>query len=456
MGRVWIRNLKINLQQIDDRRLCPIQSIRMSYTYSITDIINNFPDVFVEKVGCVPNFKLTLQLRKEAKPKFFKEREVPFALRDRVEKELNDLESAGIISKVERSDWGSPLVIIPKSDGSVRLCVDYKIGVNPLLVSSNYPIRRIDEILNNLKGAKYFRRLDLYKAYLHLRVDKESSDIQTISTHRGTYKINRLSFGIKTAPSEFNRIIDQILSGLKNTMSYFDDIIVYGSTEAECKYNLNECLQAIYTMPRPSTADDVRRFLGLITYYARFIPKMSSITYPLRQLLQKNRKFHWSSNCEAAFLKLKNIITSDQVLMPFDPELPVLVACDASPTGISGVLSHIVGGKEHPVAFASRSLTSGEQNYSQLDREALAIIFTINHFFMYLYGRKFKLLTDNRPLTRIFHQHNKLPPMASARLLRYAEFLSNFVQKWIGKHKCRLPLTSDTNIGKTINRSNNK
>lgn len=249
---------------------------------------------------------------------------------------------------------------------------------------------------------------------------------------------------------------------------------MYGGTETECKYNLTECLrrlkdhdlhlnlkkcsflqtqieylghviqhnkiskspakiQAINTMPRPSTADDVRRFLGMITYYARFIPEMSSITYPLRQLLQKNRTFYWSSNCEAAFLKLKNIITSDLVLMPFDPELPVIVACDASPTGIAGVLSHIIDGKERPVAFASRSLTSAEQNYSQLDREALAIIFTINHFFMYLYGRKFKLMTDNRPLTRIFHQHNKLPPMTSARLLRYAEFLSNFEYEIIYK-----------------------
>lgn len=153
------------------------------------------------------------------------------------------MEHAGIISKVERSDWGSPLVIIPKSDGGVRLCVDYKVGVNPKLVSANYPIRRVDEILNKLKGARYFCRLDLFKAYLHIKVDKESSQIQTISTHRGTYLVNRLSFGIKTAPSEFNRIMEQILSGLRNAMSYFDDIIVYGATDGECKYNLHECLQ---------------------------------------------------------------------------------------------------------------------------------------------------------------------------------------------------------------------
>jgi len=151
-------------------------------------------------------------LRENAKPVFHKEREVPHALREKVEKEFNYLEIAGIISKVNLSDWGSPLVIIPKSDGGVRLRVDYKVGVNQRLILANYLIRRFDEILNSLQDSRYFCRLDLFKTYLHLQVDKESSEIRTISTHRGTYRMNRLSFGIKTAPSEFNRIIDQILS----------------------------------------------------------------------------------------------------------------------------------------------------------------------------------------------------------------------------------------------------
>ena len=245
MGRVWIRHLKINLQQVDKQHIHNINTVEIYKLDSISDIFNEFNDVFTEKIGCVNNYEVTLQLRQGSKPVFYKEREVPYALRERVEKELNELESAGIISKCERSDWGSPLVIIPKPDGGIRLCVDYKPGVNPQLVSSNYPIRRIDDILNNLKGSKYFCRLDLYKAYLHLRVNPESSEIQTMSTHKGTYRVNRLSFGIKTAPSEFNRIIEQILSGLDKTMSYFDDIIIHGSTEAECKRNLILCLKRL-------------------------------------------------------------------------------------------------------------------------------------------------------------------------------------------------------------------
>lgn len=112
------------------------------------------------------------------------------------------------------------------------------------------------------------------------------------------------------------------------------------------------------------------------------------------------------------------------MLIPYDSELPLLLACDASPTGIAGVLSHIIKGVERPISFASRSLTSAEMNYSQLDREALAIIFAVDKFFMYLYGRKFKLVTDNRPLTRIFYA--KVPAMTAGRLLRYASFLSTF------------------------------
>lgn len=467
LGRIWIRRLEINLNEIDRQHSTDTSTHSIKNVNEIENIIAEYPDVFEEKIGCVQNYKVTLKLRSNATPVFHREREIPYAIFDRVEKELNTLETAGIITKAETSDWGSPLVVIPKTDGGVRLCVDYKIGVNERLISSHYPIRKIDDILNSLRNSRYFCRLDLFKAYLHIPVDEKSSEIQTISTHRGTYRMNRLSFGIKTAPSEFNRIIDQILRDIPKTESYFDDIIIHGETREECKANLTACLNqlrkydlhlnrrkcslfqerieflghiiefnkilkspvkvaAITDMPSPKSNDGVRRFLGLVTYYARFIPNASTITAPLRELLKKNAQFKWTAQCEAAFLKLKEEIASDRVLMPFNPELPVQLACDASPTGIAGILSHIVDDQERPIAFASRSLTQAEQNYSQLDREALAIVFAVDHFFQYLFARPFKLITDNQPLVRIFHQNAKLPRMTSARLQRYAAFLSGF------------------------------
>ncbi|XP_018360496.1 PREDICTED: uncharacterized protein K02A2.6-like [Trachymyrmex cornetzi] len=151
--------------------------------------------------------KCSLQLRHNSKPVFIKPREIPYAIRKDVELELEELQRDEIITPIEKSDWGSPLVPVPKPDGKIRLCVDYKVAVNPQLMESHYPIPRIEELLQNIKESNYYCKLDLYKAYLHVEVDEESSQIQTISTHKGTYRMNRLSFGIKTAPGEFNRIL---------------------------------------------------------------------------------------------------------------------------------------------------------------------------------------------------------------------------------------------------------
>ncbi|XP_075154322.1 uncharacterized protein K02A2.6 isoform X1 [Haematobia irritans] len=476
LGRVWIRHLNINLNDIDLERSGNGNGKYM--VNSIDKIMEKFSDIFEERVGCIPDAVCSLKLQEGAKPVFVRERQVPFALREKVEAELDSLERDGIITKVNTCNWGSPLVVIPKPDGNVRLCVDYKVAVNPQLVSAHYPIKRIDEIFNNLKNSKYFCKLDLYKAYLHVQVDDESKVIQAISTHRGVYRMNRLSFGIKTAPSEFNRILDQILQGLGGTISYFDDIIIHGESLEQCENRLVKCLErlkannlhvnknkceyfktklkylgyivsynkiskcpnkvkAIVELPKPQNVNELRRFLGMVTYYSKFIPDASTITTPLRKLLEEGRKFNWTPQCENAFTKVKEEIVADRVLVPYNESLPLTLACDASPTGIAAVLSHIVNGEERPIAFISRSLTKAEQNYSQLDREALAIIFGVDKFFNYLHGREFTLITDNRPLSRIFHQHAKTPAMTSSRLLRYASFLQNFNYKVVhrrGEH----------------------
>lgn len=504
LGRSWIRKLHINLNDIDsDQPGTTINSIEGKEL--LENIEKEFPEIFKERIGCIPKFEINLKLRDEAKPIFFKEREIPYALKAKVEEELNSLETAGIISKTDTSDWGSPLVVIPKEDGGVRLCVDYKVGVNERLIDAHYPIRKIEEVLNSLHNSKYFCRLDLYKAYLHIPVDATSSEIQTITTHRGTYRMNRLSFGIKTAPAEFNRIMDQMLRNIPKTEVYFDDIIVHGETKEECERNLRLCLgqlckfdlhlnkrkcsffqqqievlghvvehnriikspskiRAIEELPRPQSVEDVRTLLGMTTYYARFIPRASTITAPLRSLLVKNAKFHWSTKCEEALLELKKEILSDRVLVPYNPQEPVQLACDASPVGIGAVFSHIIDGQERPIAFASRALTAAERNYSQLDREALAIVYAVDHLFQYLFGRRFTLITDNQPLARIFHEKAKIPQMTFARLQRYAAFLSGFDYVVVckkgsdnGNADClsRAPITStmgaESHINKEVN-----
>ncbi|KAL1447951.1 hypothetical protein WDU94_000597 [Cyamophila willieti] len=274
---------------------------------TVEDYEKLFPSVFEQRVGKIPGVKCSLQLRENARPVFVKARSIPHAIKEEVEKELAQLEKDGIITPVDKSDWGSPVVPVPKPDGSVRLCYDYKVAVNSQLTDALFPkFPRIDELINKLRHSS------------------------------------------------------------------------------------------------------------------------STITAPIRKLLSSNSKFFWSTECEAAFIKLKNLIASDQTLVPYDPQLPVTVACDASPVGIGAVMSHIIDGVEKPIAFVSRSLSPAEVNYSQIDREALAIVFALDKFHIYLYGRKFTLLTDNKPLSRIFDQNSNLPAMTASRLLRYASYLSSF------------------------------
>lgn len=465
LGRTWIRNLKINLHEIKQIERCTTtQEIKTT----IDNIKTKYASMFAPEVGKVSGFKCSLRLKENAQPIFLKSRPVPHALKILVEEELDKLECQDIIEKVDQSEWGTPIVVIPKPNGSIRICADYKQTVNKQLHDGRYPIPRIEDIFNNLRNGKYFCTLDIHKAYLHVPVDDESAKIQAITTHKGTYLAKRLFFGIKTAPNEFHKFIDQVVQDLEGTIAYFDDIIIQGKSFEECKLrliktldklqtydlhvNVEKCkffekqvqylghiishegiqktpdkVKAIKEAPRPTDVDGVRQFLGMVQYYSKFIKDASSLLFPLNKLLRKDVKFRWTPECETSFLHIKSVLSSDTVLTPFNPDLPVLLATDASPFGISAILSHrMPNNDERPIMFASRSLTTAERNYSQLDREATAVNWGFKKFFDYIYGRKFTLLVDNKPLMAILHPDKRLPLLSSTRMLRYAQFLSGF------------------------------
>ena len=182
-----------------------------------------------------------------------------------------------------------------------------------------------------------------------------------------------------------------------------------------------EKVEAVLNAPRPNDVVEVRSFLGLINYYHRFLPNLSTVVHPLTQLFEKNQQ------CEIAFHKVKEMITTEQVLTHYNPSLPLRLACDASPVGIGAVLSHVMhDGTERPKAFASRTLTQTEQKYAQIDKEALSIIWGIKKFHVYLFGHSFTLYTDHQPLTLIFHLRKSIPVVTAARLQRYALFLAGY------------------------------
>ena len=185
-------------------------------------------DLFAEELGTMEPFRVTLQVKKDAKPRFYKARSVPFATKEAIEAELDHLESCGILEKVDYSLWAAPIVAVPKKDGKIRICGDYKVTVNQSLEVDQYPLPKPDELFASLAGGQKFTKLDLSQAYQQLLLDAESRQYVTINTHRGLYQYTRLPFGIASAPAIFQKTMDTILQGLPNVFCYIDDILVTG------------------------------------------------------------------------------------------------------------------------------------------------------------------------------------------------------------------------------------
>lgn len=186
-------------------------------------------------------------------------------------------------------------------------------------------------------------------------------------------------------------------------------------------------VSAILNAPRPTTAAEVKAYAGLINYYGRFFPNLASVLSPFYQLLKKDGKFKWTTECEKAYITVKKVIASDNVLTHYNPKLPIKLICDASQNGIGAAIFHVMpNGEELPIAFASKTLSPSQQNYSTIDREALAIYFGVNKYEHYLLGRPFIIQSDHKPLITIFGEKKGIPAMAASRLQRWAIYLSNF------------------------------
>ncbi|MFH4976831.1 hypothetical protein AB6A40_003540 [Gnathostoma spinigerum] len=432
------------------------------------DIANHYPAIFQPSLGHCFRAKATLKLRPDARPVFRPKRPVPYATLPALEKELDRLEENGIISKVNYSAWAAPIVVVKKANGSLRICADFSTGLNEALELHQYPLPLPEDIFATLNGGKVFSRIDLTDAYLQVEVDDTSKELLVINTHRGLYRYNRLPFGVKSAPGIFQQIMDTMLSGLQGAVAYLDDVIVMGRTEEEHRRNLDavfrriedygfhikaeKCsffrqsikylgfiidkdgrrpdpakVEAIQRMPAPTDIASLRSFLGLINYYGAFIKEMREIRAPLDALLKKDAKFFWSSQCQSAFDRAKSVLSSDLLLTHFDPSLDIIVAADASNQGIGAVILHrFPDGAQKAIVHSSRSLTAAEKNYSQIEKEALALVFAVRKFHRMIHGRKFTLLTDHQPLVAVFGSKKGIPVYTANRLQRWATMLLGY------------------------------
>ena len=475
MGRDWLGSLKLDWPSIfpEAKEVRQLESQKSE----VEKLIKQFPTVFTEKLGCLKDFKVHIPIPTGTTPRFFKARPVSYALRERVDQELEKLQSQGIWEQVEYSRWATPIVTVKKDaadpSSDLRVCGDYKQTVNQVAPLDNYPIPTVDEHLASFKGCVTFSKIDLKQAYQQLELDDETKELLTVNTHRGLFKPSRLQFGVHSATGIFQREMDRRLKHLPRVKARVDDIAIGGLDEADhfnmlyqvcevlkkagltvrwekCQLFREEIefcghvlsakgirpmlsnLEAVKKAPVPTNVSELKAFLGMVNYYRNFIPNASTIMEPLHQLLRKEAKWEWSKAQEEAFRGLKEALCSATVLTHYDQNKPIIVHCDASPYGIGAVLSHrLSDGTEHPVAFCSRSLTKAERNYAHIEKEGLSLVFAIKKFHQYLYGLKFELVTDHKPLLGLFSETKALPSRAAERIMRWALLLAGYDYKLI-------------------------
>ncbi|KAK6192673.1 hypothetical protein SNE40_004107 [Patella caerulea] len=419
--------------------------------------------------GKLKDFQLTIPINREETPVISSLRRVPYHLRDRLEKKLDELENLDIIEKVDSpSAWVSPVVVVPKGQNDIRLCVDMRLP-NKAVQSIRHPIPTIDEVLQDMNQSNIFSRLDIKWAYHQIELAPESREITTFITHKGLYRYKRLMFGISCAPEMYQKVLQQILQSCEGTENIMVDIIVHAKSDEEHDRRLKKVLDVIrskgmtlnpekclFKLPKlkfmghvlsakglapadvkvkaitetrePTTASEVRSFLGLVNYTGRFIENLATISEPLRRLTRKEEKFVWGTEQRDAFNELKERMKKAETLAYFDKTAKTLVIADASPVGLGAVLVQKQNGENRVISYASKSLSDVERRYSQTEKEALGLVWACERFHPYIYGTDFELLTDHKPLEFIYSTKSK----PSARIERWVLRMQPY--KYIVKH----------------------
>jgi hypothetical protein len=357
-----------------------------------------------------------------------------------VKKEIEAMKSKGIIQE-SSSPWASPIVLVPKNNGKLRMCIDYR-KLNKATKKDSYPLPVIDEVLAMLGKAKWFSSIDLASGYWQIKVKEEDREKTAFITKYGIYEFTVMPFGLCNAPATFQRLMDKVLRPYigRIALVYLDDIVVFSDTfeqhlkdlatifetlkQAELKLNREKChffLQSIKFLghviskdgvqpdedkiikvknfPEPKNLRQLRGFLGLASYYRKFIKNFSKIAKPLNQLLKKEERYEWKDAQQEAFETLKECLVTAPILQYPDFDKTFYLYTDASGSGLGAVLSQFDDeGKEHVIAYASRSLTKPEMNYTTTEQECLAVVWAIKHFYQYYGTRPFVLITDHSAL----------------------------------------------------------
>lgn len=421
-------------------------------------ILQKYPDLF-KGLGEMPG-QYHIKLRSDAVPVIHPPRKVPLGLHDRLKQTLAHMEAKQVIARVDHpTEWVNSLVIVEKKNKDLRLCLDPK-NLNEAVMREHYNIPTAEDIANKLSGKKVFSILDQKDSYWQIKLDEASSDLCTFNTPFGRYKFLRCPFGISSAAEVFQKRNEQLFGDIEGCHVIADDMLIAGKDDAEhdhilttvlerakknnIKFNPDKIqlrvsevkymgnlisakgqkvdpskLSAISDYPQPKTKQELQRFLGMVNYLGQFVTNLSAVSAPLRALLKSDTDWQWQHEQQHAFDSIKSLLTQAPVLQFFDTTKPVVIQCDASKDGLGTCLLQ----ENLPVAYASRSLTSAEKNYSQIEKELLSIVFSCEKFSHYIYGRPTVVHSDHKPLEMITQKDiSKASPRLQRMLLRLQKY----------------------------------
>ena len=425
---------------------------------AVARLVLEFSDVFAltdAELGVTDRVCHHLDIGRSSPVKQYARR-IPYSLRGPVEEAIKDMLERKII-RPSASPWASPVVLVKKKEGSYRFCVDYR-RLNALTKTDVYPLPRIEDYLDALSGVRYFSTLDLAAGYWQVPMHPDSVEKTAFVSHAGSYEFLVMPFGLKNVPATFQRLMANVLAGLPQRvcMDYIDDILVVGQTFEEHLENLRTVLQrlreaglklkpskcdllktevqylgyvvsadgikidprktqAVRDFPVPTNVRSLREFLGLTSYYRRFVDGYSRMAKPLYQLTKKDVPYSWSPAHQQAFERLKERLTAAPVLVYPNFTVPFLLETDASRDGLGAVLAQRqLDGTTRPIAYASRTIQGAEARYASSELEALGVVWATRHFRHYLFGHRCIVFTDNVALKSLL-----ATPHPSGKLARW-------------------------------------
>ena len=410
---------------------------------SIEDVFRSYPDVFNGSLGRFPG-KVKLHLKEESVPSCNVSCKISPHLKEELSKTLSRLTEKKVIRKVEEpTEWVNRLSIQIKKSGELRLCLDPR-RLNQCLVREVYHTPALDEILPDLSGARVFSKFDLADGFWHCELDEGSIELTTFQTPSGRYQFLRLPFGLNVSPEIFYKRLVQLLEGLQGTYALADDVLICGrgNNDEEARKdhdkNLKRFLQrcqekgiklnrkkatlrttntkffgfvltekgvqidpdkqkAVASMKEPKDQVALKSFLGMLSHVSRFIPRLAEVVAPLREVCRKDSDWSWGERQRKGFREATTLVSQSMALAFFNPTAAIEIECDSSQYALGAALIQ----NDKPVYFASRTLSTTETRYAQIEKELLAVVYSLKRFHYFVFPKEVTVFTDHRPLINI-------------------------------------------------------